>query len=106
MSAAQHAPGPWKAVIYGGWDAPRVWSDSGSVALLQHHYSGPAVAEANARLIAAAPDLLNVVCEMEAFSEAALNDCIDANDEQGRIVWLARMEHCRAAIAKATGGST
>lgn len=58
---------------------------------------------ANARLIAAAPYLLNVVCEMEAFSEAAMNDCIDAGDEQGRIVWLARLEHCRGAITKAQG---
>ena len=54
MSAA-HTPGPWEAKIYGGWDTPRVWSASGSIAMLQHHDSGPAEAEANARLIATAP---------------------------------------------------
>jgi hypothetical protein len=53
-----HTQGPWKACIYGGWDAPRVWSASGSVALLQHHESGPGEGVANAHLIAAAPELL------------------------------------------------
>jgi len=28
---------------------------------------------------------------------------ISAGDEQGRIVWTARLEHCRAAITKAQG---
>lgn len=57
MSAA-HTSGEWSAVIYGGWNAPRIWSPTGSIALLQHQESGPAEAEANARLMAASPKLL------------------------------------------------
>lgn len=55
---AQHTQGEWNAVIYGGWDAPRIWGPTGSIAILQHHDSGPAEAEANARLMAASPKLL------------------------------------------------
>lgn len=92
-----HTPGPWKAVIYGGWDAPRIWSDSGSIALLQHHESGPSEAEANARLIASALMML-----------AALEQALPIIDAYRRISGgdgdIAAM-NARAAIAQAKGAT-
>lgn len=91
-----HTSGSWEARIYGGWDAPRVWSDSGSIAILQHHESGPSEAEANARLIAAAPDLLRRLGDLvEGLDGLDLPDALPA-----------RIKKARAAIAKATGGQT
>lgn len=66
-----HTPGPWGLVYYTqGVEPPLGWpheatptvfaegSDRGDVAYLQTILWGSAVAKANARLIAAAPDLL------------------------------------------------
>ena len=89
-----HTSGSWEARIYGGWDAPRVWSDSGSIAILQHHESGPSEAEANARLMAASKDLLEalkVLLPIAASAYGALSKDLD---------------QARAAIAKATGEQT
>jgi hypothetical protein len=52
--------------------------------------------EANARLIAAAPDLLNAL--MALVGEADLGE-VDLGDDD-----RVKLEHARAAIAKATGG--
>ena len=52
--------------------------------------------EANARLIAAAPDLLAVVCEMLGAAETDLLD-----DKSN--VWRSAMISARAAISKAKG---
>ena len=83
---SQHTPGPWSARIYGGWDTPRIWSDEGSIAMIQHHASSPAEGEANAKLIAAAPDLLASVKE--------LLNCIDSNRD-----WE-EAKRARAALTK------
>ena len=89
MSA--HTPGPWEAMIFGGWDAPRIWSGDGSIALLQHHDSGPEEAEANALLIAAAPELLEALTLLVAGIE---------NSVSKTYIPLVR---ANAAIAKAIG---
>ena len=52
--------------------------------------------EANARLIAAAPDLLAVVCEMLGAAETDLLD-------EASNVWRSAMISARAAISKAEG---
>lgn len=98
MSAAKHTPGPWRirpssggrpAIIYGndGWPVGDVTVSHGRVSQEQQ--------DANASLIAAAPDLLENLQRMVRFLEVE-----DA--------WLANfgeVEAARAAIAKATGAA-
>lgn len=93
-----HTPGHWNPVIYGGWDAPRVFSASGSIALLQHHESSHHEAEANARLIAASPELLEMLYIALPFIEDAKDD---PAYKAGRVAQVeARI---RAVIIKAGG---
>lgn len=100
---AGHTPGPWALgrasdarphCVYG----PVSWRyDGSSVGLIvevKHHgFSDPHAApeqEANARLIAAAPELLEALL---ALRDGPMIECVDDNRVQGMI---------RAAIAKAT----
>jgi hypothetical protein len=71
-----------------------------------YYGSGAMIAEsimrpADARLMAAAPALLNLAFEMEAFSEAAMMDAAEAGEETDRQLWETRMNHCREAIRAA-----
>lgn len=102
--SAQHTPGPWdydqtgddKRICVGiglvegpnGYDVAEVYSDD-----CDHDE-----ALANARLIAAAPDLLDAVRELEAILAEGL-----FNIEPDRI--SRAREAGRAAISKATGAS-
>lgn len=100
MSA--HTPGPWV-----------LFSDSCNVAILPAMRSGEvcrfvpgSISAADARLIAAAPELLALVEEFAAGPD--LQAC-DARGERqdARNQWLLSMrEKAQAAIAKATGGGT
>lgn len=109
--SALHTPGPWSYDDRSG-DAGGlvVWAANGDrfarVCWYGDQSETPWATEANARLIATAPRLLDLALEMEAFSEAAMNDAIEAGDEQDRVVWAERRERCRSTIASATGGST
>jgi hypothetical protein len=83
MSAAQHTPGPWVA--------------HGTIVYFPNNRGGFNIAncpdsESNARLIAAAPELL------EALVDAA-------NFIQAYSVGQVLLERIDAAIAKATGGA-
>jgi hypothetical protein len=111
MSAAQHTPGPWIAVekfgfigsIQGG--VIREYANGTSqdqlfmVCCVQDDNGGRTATNANARLIAAAPDLLEVLKEIVGFWDSivpidCVNDCV--NDLHVK---------ARAAIAKAEGGA-
>ena len=90
----KHTPGPWQAVK---WDdnADDVvgWSvvDSEGAMLPESEMTGDIEeAEANARLIAAAPDLLE-----------ALKICIEVLEDSGNYPWT--LEDVKEAVAKATG---
>lgn len=102
MSEANHTPGPWTVSGLGGpWEATlRVRAKNwGMVAQIgvnpgMPHWDAPQ--RANARLIAAAPELLEVakdfqeaLRELGLFCECGESDC--------------RTTRLRAAIAKATG---
>ena len=57
---AKHTPGPWKAVTYSGaFDQPLITSDYGTIGRL--HSFDNRQHEANARLIAAAPEMLKAL---------------------------------------------
>lgn len=82
MSA--HTPGPWKFLdVIGGCSVY-----AGRRQVLAYHSSPDAENKANARLIAAAPDLL------DALQAAVASGIIDHDGEP---------DAARAAIAKATG---
>lgn len=85
-------PGPWETREYKRIP-PQVWTDAGKhvnrvVATLNPDL--PAIA--NARLIAAAPDLL-----------AACRKMVEASTDSDPSAWEAGVDACVAAIAKATG---
>lgn len=95
-----HTPGPW-----------RVWREVGleifpdcsgtRIALVTNEANGPkgitpAMGEANARLIAAAPDLL---AALKAFVDDVTDADHSAHDWSEQVV----LKRARAAIAKATG---
>ncbi len=50
-------------------------------------------------------ELLALAKEFEAFSEAAMRDAHDDGDAMTEETWRTRLEHARAAIARATGAS-
>lgn len=93
MENAKHTPGPWKADIA----APFMIRDCFRRPVAECAiYLGPDIEEANARLIAAAPELLAALCEMLGAADV---DCLDDNSN----VWRSAMIDARAAIAKAKG---
>lgn len=89
-----HTPGPWAyypdavAVCVVRNHTVKVLADFGKCDLPE--------TEANARLIAAAPELLEAISTMLGAAEA---DCLDDKSN----VWRSAMIGARAAIAKATG---
>lgn len=97
MSA--HTPGPWKRGHM--MDAERAW--------VGPEYDVPPVAhidrnerdewEANARLIAAAPELLEAACHFIRWADEPAESALGMVREQE---WLAK---ARAAIARATGAT-
>lgn len=85
---AQHTPGPWHAMPFKGGETIYA-ADSHRVAECLASGKHGEAAEANARLIAAAPELL-----------AALQNILAANPDLAEVA-----DEARAAIAKATGGA-
>lgn len=94
MSA--HTPGPWTI----DWNVSRLdifSADAATlVATLRRSALSPGIddtAKANARLIAAAPDMLEALqklCAIQEYGDVAS--------------WASEWDEARAAIAKATGG--
>ena len=96
MSKTQHTPGPW--VIGGQSEAGRYISiNGGGKVLARVMFSKPndpfPSDDANARLIAAAPMLLEAL-------QAAHDDIVSGALDPSDFPWLSK---ARAAIAKATG---
>lgn len=90
----QFTPGPWKAI-----NALGVWIvGCGDDHLLTKIPAGSVDAEANARLIAAAPELLDALNSLSAV-------CEQAQLRHGHGVWSQLLDDARAAIAKARGES-
>lgn len=85
--SAQHTPGPW-TVTHTEYDETRVSDESEHIATIWR--TAPAY-ESNARLIAASPDLLNMLQRM-----------LDETSGGG-VPCLLTLEHARNAITKAQG---
>lgn len=106
-----HTPGPWQ-VEFGhtqtasGIQYWQVTDGSDAICCNQFCYAGSA--QANACLIAAAPDLLGALAGLlEAYSKPDERLCCDGRDCgcMGSTVHQQAEHYARAAIAKATGES-
>lgn len=102
---AKHTPGPWSYDVeindHGGWEAETqdITIYAGEVAISIYstecaEYPDDAACEANARLIAAAPDLLEALSNLCALYESD-DGCLQ----------LAEYKAARAALARATGAT-
>ena len=96
-----HTPGPWH-VIEACYEAYRgshsIDSVDVRVAKVARNGVDDVEGEANARLIAAAPDLL------EALYLLVVDVRVAEVDKDGGMRFSERIRHAEAAIAKATGG--
>lgn len=95
---ASHTPGPWRAISL------NVWDDNGGERKICNCDVGPlhgyAEDEANARLIAAAPELLEALQQAEKrLAKYHERDPLNAGLDN-TLGWV------RAAIAKAQGGAS
>ena len=101
MSAAKHAPGPWSCIVEGNDAFVMPAGGSPCVTLIKLRGAGTSYSEslANARLIAAAPCLLDALRDVVAVLDMALMVGIPTlpAGADGPAV------KARAAIAKATG---
>ena len=86
MKTTLHTPGPW--AISGIYHSIFIAPDDGKSGGLAKVFGCGPNAEANARLIASAPDMFD-----------ALQDICDAFEDQDSTL----MDQCRAALAKAKG---
>ena len=89
----KHTPGPWRAIIRkNGGGITNAFVDMQSGGHIAIPLNNPETAEANARLIAAAPELLEALQTWIAACDTGTHTDINQAREQAR-----------AAIAKATG---
>ena len=104
MTKAKHTPGPWMLTEGNRFDKEmvittqyRLDASIGCICEMDVYFTGliGIEQEANARLIAAAPELLEALQNMLGLTEAS--DYMGAREIE---------QQARAAIAKATGGST
>lgn len=99
MTETKFTPGPWK--VHPVDDCTVVASDGSEVAAIDGDYNQPdtwPIMEANARLIAAAPDLYEALVDIEQM----IHNCADAPRNPDSLPMMV-LHHARAAIAKATG---
>lgn len=93
--SAKHTPGPWTAA------AGRILGGFGAVAkMVDQSTNYRAQQEADARLIAAAPELL---AALEWLVRDADCDYTSPEDSDRRVVMVSTVEAARAAVAKARG---
>ncbi len=93
----QHTPGPWEVAYYDKNGQAVVKSEHIEIATCWHHCVGAIEKEmkANARLIAAAPELLEALKGILAVASVRIDD-----------PRIAQWDAARAAIAIATGERT
>ena len=107
MSEAKHTTGPWNVPFR---EFTKIKAANGAHIATCHKLTNLVNLEANSRLIAAAPDLLEALVWMvenddtnegdtpiNGFGGASWND-VNAH-------WIKGLNKARAAIAKATGGA-
>lgn len=102
MSAIKHTPGPW-TLESRGWDNQLIYGQDERVPDGRRFIADVSLmfdgAEANARLIAAAPDLL----EQLRVTVMYLQSACTVMGKESRQMALEIVDEARSAIAKATG---
>lgn len=89
----KHTPGPWRSEQHGG--KMEIWNQNTHIATINTlHVAGPVDDAANARLIAAAPELLEHI-RLLVENNVLKNDCV------GRQF----LNTCKELITEATGGA-
>ncbi len=112
MSESKHTPGPWSLefddVPYdGGFETMVINSENGGICMMDCPKDEM---DANGRLIAAAPDLLEA-CEAFGAFERHTPDCANCDEwgagncEEGRRLYSVACDSINEAIAKAKGES-
>jgi hypothetical protein len=105
MNKAKHTPGPWQFNEYPHYTDFTIWGGGGAFPVVTEFddRGDHTVTTANARLIAAAPDLLAALQRAEALLRIACNPGIDKNFTlcTSSCQWAAN--EARAALAKAQG---
>jgi hypothetical protein len=98
---AQHTPGPWENHKW-NCEEHQISAKGGTIALVSHSHTlvSEAEADANARLIAAAPDLL------AALRDVLAHTGMEIITEEDQIRWTSVLEDAKAAIAAAEGRTT
>ena len=98
---SKHTPGPWSLTSFDGTRMAEVRVD-GKLACLLHSFSRNSTLEdeANARLIAAAPDLLEALEDLIDLCKCAMQT---ANGDIGEYDIDGELKQARKAIAKARG---
>jgi len=105
MSGFKHTPGPWR--VHSTADGLVMADDKDTRIAATFAVPGDIFGVANARLIAAAPDLLEALRPLDAMGDAGLSKVIlAALRPHERESFLAAVSAARAAIAKATGDTT
>ena len=103
---AKHTPGPWRSLNFG--TEVRTEDMRTAVASLgmgYDHEDGDGRRTANARLIAAAPDLLAALRALVEVAEGYEKSDTEAAEDSGEEPYVApRIKAARSAIARATGG--
>jgi len=108
MSDAKHTPAPWliadESFVYALNDSGynRFWAHVTGGNLRRAESTSRAEVEANARLIAAAPDLLDALQGIIGYFDSGNNVPVSQATIKAR---SDEVKSARAAIAKATGGS-
>ena len=95
MSSSSHTPGPWLndgGVISARPDPENSQAYIAPICVMDDGWYAP-IGLANARLVAAAPELLQTLCQMLGAAEA---DCLDDKSN----VWRSLMLNARAVIDK------
>jgi len=108
MTKAKHTPGPWWADFDGEntFDGVEIQQVGRlhyvPVANVPVDYTDREEREANARLIAAAPDMYEALCKLEYWFDTD-QEILDAMSDYDRRDHFEKLEMIRAAIAKAKG---
>lgn len=91
----KHTPGPWKAVPHGS----RIYGPDGyELAATSYEWQRTSTTEANARLIAAAPDMLAALLTCIDM----LQDCLQHSDNDTADMIDTVLQSAQSAIDKAT----
>lgn len=111
QASTSHTPGPWKAQRPSGpqhaidrkWEIVSPLKDGGEMIVVGEHTGVECLTEANARLIAAAPELLEALRECITEDGATCLTHAETRPDwlQGRIHAVSNI--ARSAIAKAEG---